>query len=96
MPYPAFVYALSFLALPFQGKYTEADPLYLRAIEVAEKMLGRDHPYLATSFNNRAELLRAQARVKRRFYLDATVDLSAALFTTYHGNYAETDPLYER
>lgn len=67
MLYPAFVYALSFFALPFQGKYAEADALYLRAIEVGEKMVGHDHPYLATSFNNRAELLRAQARVKQRF-----------------------------
>ncbi|CAN0418481.1 unnamed protein product [Ectocarpus sp. 12 AP-2014] len=57
------------LVLEKQGKYTEADPIYLRAIEVAEKMLGRDHPDLATSFNNRAELLRAQARVKRLLFL---------------------------
>ncbi|CAM9785452.1 unnamed protein product [Ectocarpus sp. 4 AP-2014] len=50
------------LVLEKQGKYTEADPLYLRAIEVVEKMLGRDHPDLATSFNNRAGLLRAQGK----------------------------------
>ncbi|CAN0458451.1 unnamed protein product, partial [Scytosiphon promiscuus] len=34
------------------GKYDEADPLYLRAIEIEEKTLGPDHPSVATSLNN--------------------------------------------
>ncbi|CAN0560884.1 unnamed protein product, partial [Ectocarpus sp. 12 AP-2014] len=29
--------------LPKQGKYDEADPLYLRAIEIGERTLGPDH-----------------------------------------------------
>ncbi|CAN0333504.1 unnamed protein product, partial [Ectocarpus sp. 12 AP-2014] len=45
-----------------QGKYSEADPLYLRAIEIGEKTLGPDHPALATRLNNRAELLSAQEK----------------------------------
>ncbi|CAN0453882.1 unnamed protein product, partial [Ectocarpus fasciculatus] len=45
-----------------QGKYDEADPLYLRAIEIGEKTLGPDHPGLATWLNNRAELLRVQGK----------------------------------
>ena len=32
-----------------QEKYDEADPLYLRAIEIGEKTLGPDHPALARS-----------------------------------------------
>ncbi|CAM9531172.1 unnamed protein product, partial [Ectocarpus sp. 12 AP-2014] len=40
-----------------QGKYWEADPLYLRAIEIGEKALGPDHPDLGTWLNNRAVLL---------------------------------------
>lgn len=43
-----------------QGKYDEADPLYVRAIAIGEKALGRDDPDLAVYLNNRAELLRAQ------------------------------------
>ncbi|CAN0281775.1 unnamed protein product, partial [Ectocarpus fasciculatus] len=43
-----------------QGKYEEAHPLYLRAIEIGEKTLGPDHPDLAVWLNNRAELLRSQ------------------------------------
>ncbi|CAM9170840.1 unnamed protein product, partial [Ectocarpus sp. 8 AP-2014] len=38
------------------GKYDEADPLYLRAIEIGEKTLGPDHPALATRLNNRGLL----------------------------------------
>ncbi|CAN0518413.1 unnamed protein product, partial [Ectocarpus sp. 12 AP-2014] len=45
-----------------QGKYTEADPLYLRVIEIGEKKLGPDHPDLATWLNNRAGLLYAQGK----------------------------------
>lgn len=45
-----------------QGKLDEADPLYLRSIEIQEKTLGPDHPELAFSLNNRAGLLQAQVR----------------------------------
>ena len=41
----------------FQGKLDEADPLYLRVIEIGEKTLGPNHPDLATRLNNRAGLL---------------------------------------
>lgn len=50
-----------------QGKYVEADPLYLRAIEIGEKTLGPEHPDLATRLNNRAELLKAQVSAVRIF-----------------------------
>ncbi|CAN0500846.1 unnamed protein product, partial [Ectocarpus sp. 8 AP-2014] len=43
-----------------QCDYTEADPLYLRAIEIGEKALGPDHPDIATRLNRRAGLLRLQ------------------------------------
>ncbi|CAN0527328.1 unnamed protein product, partial [Laminaria digitata] len=39
-----------------QCKFEEADPLYLRAIEIGEKTLGPDHPSLATRLNNRGLL----------------------------------------
>lgn len=48
--------------LLIQGKYEEADLLYLRAIEIGEKALVSDHPDLGTWLNNRAESLRAQVR----------------------------------
>ena len=45
-----------------QGRYDEADGLYVRCIEVQEGALGPDHPELAVILNNRAILLRRQVR----------------------------------
>ena len=49
-------------ALASQGKYDEADRLYLRSIDITERALGPDHPNLATSLNNRGKLLYIQVR----------------------------------
>ncbi|CAN0551016.1 unnamed protein product, partial [Ectocarpus sp. 12 AP-2014] len=43
-----------------QGKHTDADPLYLRSIEIGERTLGPDHPDLATVLSNRARCLLEQ------------------------------------
>lgn len=50
---------------PFKEKFEEADPLYLRAIEMGEKALGPGHPALARQLNNRAGLLTKQVRVQK-------------------------------
>ncbi len=39
-----------------QGKYAEAEPLYQRALAIWEKALGPEHPNVATSVNNLADL----------------------------------------
>ena len=44
------------------GLYTEAEPLYKRALSIYDQALGPDHPDVATSLNNLAELYRHQAR----------------------------------
>ena len=49
-------------ALQDQGRYADAEPLYRRALAIQEKALGPDHPDVATSLNNLAELYRAQGR----------------------------------
>ena len=41
---------------------TEAEPLYRRAIEIDEKTLGKDHPNVATNYNNLALLLQDQGK----------------------------------
>ena len=41
----------------FQGNFTEAEQLYERCQTIKEKVLGPDHPSLATTLNNRAGLL---------------------------------------
>ncbi|HLC16466.1 MAG TPA: tetratricopeptide repeat protein, partial [Thermodesulfovibrionia bacterium] len=38
------------------GRYSEAEPLYKRALAIDEKVLGQDHPDTATGFNNLAML----------------------------------------
>ncbi len=45
-----------------QGKYVEAEPLYQRALAISENSLGPEHPHVATSLNNLAELYRAQGK----------------------------------
>jgi CHAT domain-containing protein/Tfp pilus assembly protein PilF len=39
-----------------KGDYTQAEPLFRRALTIAEKMLGAEHPYVAATLNNLADL----------------------------------------
>lgn len=48
------------LSTACQGKYVEAERLYERSQVLYEKALGPEHPDLAITLNDRAELLRAQ------------------------------------
>lgn len=50
------------LAVCLQGKYVEADPLYLRAIEIRDLVLGADSD-LAVLLGTRGRLLAAQVCV---------------------------------
>ncbi|CAN0588611.1 unnamed protein product, partial [Ectocarpus sp. 12 AP-2014] len=52
------------LAIPatFQGKYEEAEPLYVRSLAIREKVLDPDHPDVALSLNNWAGLLTVQGK----------------------------------
>lgn len=45
-----------------QGRYEEAEPLYLEALAMRKKLLGEEHPYVATSINNLAGLYHKQGR----------------------------------
>jgi tetratricopeptide (TPR) repeat protein len=44
------------------GRYSEAEPLYKRSLAIQEKVLGPNHPNVATSLNNLAELYHTQGR----------------------------------
>src|SRR4028119_173953 len=46
----------------FQGRYSEAEPLYLQAVEIDRRSLPEDHPSLATHLNNLAGLYKSQGR----------------------------------
>ncbi|MEG4205016.1 tetratricopeptide repeat protein [Microcoleus sp. Pol7_A1] len=45
-----------------QGRYSEAEPLYLQAVEIDRRSLPEDHPSLATHLNNLAALYKSQGR----------------------------------
>ena len=45
-----------------QGRYEQAEPLYLQALELSQRLLGEDHPNVATSLNNLAGLYKSQGR----------------------------------
>ncbi|MBC7822487.1 MAG: tetratricopeptide repeat protein [Candidatus Parcubacteria bacterium] len=59
-----FANSLSWLAYLYesQGRYPEAEPLYLQALEIRQRQLGNDHPSVATSLNNLASLYESQGR----------------------------------
>ncbi|MEW8659886.1 MAG: TIR domain-containing protein, partial [Candidatus Thiodiazotropha endolucinida] len=44
------------------GRFKEAEPLYLQALEICQRVLGEEHPSTATSYNNVATNLNAQGR----------------------------------
>jgi tetratricopeptide (TPR) repeat protein len=45
-----------------RGQYTQAEPLFKRALAIDEKALGPNHPDVATSLSNLAELYRKTGR----------------------------------
>ncbi|GAX40755.1 peptidase-like protein [Tolypothrix sp. NIES-4075] len=48
-----------------EGKYSQAIPIAERALEIREKVLGKEHPSVATSLNNLAELYREQGSYEK-------------------------------
>ena len=45
-----------------QGRYTQAEPLFKRALEGRERVLGKEHLDTVASVNNLAALYKAQGR----------------------------------
>ncbi len=50
------------MVLEKQGRYSEAEPLYRRALAIREKVLGAEHPDTAASLNDLAAVLEARGR----------------------------------
>jgi serine/threonine protein kinase/tetratricopeptide (TPR) repeat protein len=78
---PAFAHVLNQVGeyLYYRGRYSEAEPLYQRALCIREQKLGDDHPETATSLNNLAELYRTQSQyaLAEPLYVRAlSIDLS--------------------
>lgn len=49
-------------SLDAQGRYAEAEPMFLKGLEIRQRVLGEDHRATATSYNNVAMNLNAQGR----------------------------------
>lgn len=66
----------------FQGVYAKAEQFYERCQSIQEKVLGAEHPDLATTLSNRARLLHKQVRAFRTFqevFLSCSADFSVHL-----------------
>ncbi len=91
--HPNVTQSLNNLALLYQaqGKYAEAEPLYLQALELNKKLLGIEHPYVAKNLNNLAALYRSQGRYTEAepFYLQA-LELNKKLLGAEHPNVAKS------
>ena len=59
------VYGPGIVCISCQGEYVKAGELYERCQAIQEKVLGPEHPSLATTLHNRAVLLQAQVRAGR-------------------------------
>ena len=72
-----------------QGKYSEAEPLYLDALEMRRRLFTGDHPNVATSLNNLALLYNSQGKYSEAepLYLDA-LEMRKRLFTGDHPDVA--------
>ncbi|QJB45125.1 tetratricopeptide repeat protein [Dolichospermum flos-aquae] len=60
----ALANSLNNLALLYysQGRYNDAEPLYLQSLDIRKRQLGDDHPDVASSLNNLALLYYSQGR----------------------------------
>ena len=54
-----------------QGKFSEVEPLYKRALAILEKALGPEHPHVATALGNYAALLRNTERTTEAKRMEA-------------------------
>ncbi len=89
----ALATSLNNLALLYhnQGKYSEAEPLYLDALEMTKRLFTSDHPNIATSLNNLASFYYSQGKYSEAepLYLDA-LEMKRRLFTGDHPDVASS------
>ena len=62
--HPSVASSLNNLAYLYysQGRYEEAEPLFIQSLDMRKKLLGEEHPDVATSLNNLAGLYYSQGR----------------------------------
>ena len=72
-----------------QGRYSEAEPLYLQALEIYRRVFPKNHPNLANNLNKLAELYHYQGRYSEteNLYLQV-VEIDRQSLPKYHPNLA--------
>ena len=74
-----------------RGKYKDAEPLCKRALEIREKVLGKDHPDVAKQLNNLALLCQNQVGT-----LPCHSNRSHSQLFIEKGKYEEVERYYQR
>ena len=79
-----------------QRKYSEAEPLYLEALEISKKLLGEEHPNIANSLNKLALLYHVQGKYSEAesLYLEA-LEISKKTLGNNHPNTITIKENYE-
>jgi len=78
-----------------EGNYLEAEPLYWRALEIRQKLLGENHKDVAASLKNLAELYEIQDRYAEaeRFYLWAASTLKRSKLQEHSDHVDQTQKI---
>jgi tetratricopeptide (TPR) repeat protein len=67
------------------GAYEKAEPLYLKALKIREKVLGEEHPDTATSYNNLAVFYYGQGDFERAYeFMKKAVDVRSKVLPSNH------------
>ena len=85
--------SLSYLGLLYelQGRYAEAEPILLQALDILQRQLGDDHPNVATSLSNLAGLYELQGRhAEAEPLLLQALDISQRQLGDDHPNVAQS------
>jgi len=86
--HPDVAQSLNNLAVLYesQGRYNDAEPLFLQSLEIRKRQLGTDHPDVAQSLNNLAVLYESQGK-----YLEAE-DLAKQALIIYQNRLGNEHP----
>ncbi|CAM9392868.1 unnamed protein product, partial [Ectocarpus sp. 8 AP-2014] len=80
-----------------QGKHDEADPLYVRALEILGATVGQEHTSYASTLNNRAGLLAAREEYTEALpLLERAVRILTKKVGGNHEDAIKTQDLLER
>jgi tetratricopeptide (TPR) repeat protein len=67
------------------GDYEKAEPLYLKALKIREKVLGEEHPHTDTFYNNLAVFYYGQGDFERAYgFMQKAVDVWSKVLPSNH------------